>query len=223
MDHIIRFWGAHEARPQAPVIFLAQGEDAQEEWTEIISLLKPGCCRLVGFESSQWNDAYSPWPGEAVFAGQDSFGGDGGETLRWLEETALKRAGEYYSLKSGYPCAIAGYSLAGLFALWAFYHSGRFCGCASCSGSLWYHGWTQFLSGREAPEGSAVYLSLGCKEERSRNTALSSVGERTRETLTHLQMDPAIRRCVLEWNPGGHFQDHSRRIARGIEWLSESL
>lgn len=44
--------------------------------------------------------------------------------------------------------AICGYSLGGLFALYAFVNDERFDACASISGSLWYQGWMGYL--REA-------------------------------------------------------------------------
>ncbi len=42
---------------------------------------------------------------------------------------------------------IAGYSLAGLFALWAVYQTGLFDRAASVSGSLWFDGFLTFCVG----------------------------------------------------------------------------
>lgn len=222
-QHTVRFWDASSARKDAPVIFLAQGENSGEEWKEITQCLEKAECRLVGFESKQWNDAYSPWASDTLFPGQESFGGQGKQTLQWLEEEAVPTAEKYFSIRETCRRAVAGYSLAGLFALWAFYTGGCFSGCASCSGSLWYPGWPEFITGHRAPRTSAVYLSLGRKEERTRNAVMAAVGERTRETLRQLQNDSSVECCELEWHPGGHFLDTSRRSARGIEWLSQHL
>lgn len=223
-QHIVRFWDASSGRKDAPVIFLAQAEDSEHEWREILSYLEKTVCRLVGFESQQWNDAYSPWVSDTLFTGQEPFGGQGEQTLQWLKEAAVPAAEKYFSIRGErYRRAVAGYSLAGLFALWAFYTSGNFTGCASCSGSLWYQGWLEFITRYKAPEESSVYLSLGRREEHTRNTVMAAVGECTRQTLQHLQKDSSVKCCELEWHPGGHFQDTSWRSARGIQWLSQHL
>lgn len=65
-QHIVRFWDASSGRKDAPVIFLAQAEDSEHEWREILSYLEKTVCRLVGFESQQWNDAYSPWVSDTL-------------------------------------------------------------------------------------------------------------------------------------------------------------
>ena len=48
---------------------------------------------------------------------------------------------------------IAGYSLAGLFALWAAWNSGYFRRVASVSGSLWYPGFTDYIRNNEPKSG----------------------------------------------------------------------
>ena len=65
-QHIVRFWDASSGRKDAPVIFLAQAEDSEHEWREILSYLEKTVCRLVGFESQQWNDTYSPWVSDTL-------------------------------------------------------------------------------------------------------------------------------------------------------------
>ena len=52
--------------------------------------------------------------------------------------------------------AICGYSLGGLFALYAFVNDEHFDACASISGSLWYQGWMGYLRGMMgSPNGEA--------------------------------------------------------------------
>ena len=50
---------------------------------------------------------------------------------------------------------------------------------------------------------------------------MEAVGDRTREQEKLLLEDPLAERVVLEWNPGGHFADAGKRLAKGIRWMME--
>ena len=50
---------------------------------------------------------------------------------------------------------------------------------------------------------------------------MATVGDRIREQEKLLLEDPFAERVVLEWNPGGHFADSGKRLAKGIRWLLE--
>lgn len=50
---------------------------------------------------------------------------------------------------------------------------------------------------------------------------MATVGDRTREQEKLLLEDSFAERVVLEWNPGGHFADSGKRLAKGIKWLME--
>jgi predicted alpha/beta superfamily hydrolase len=94
-----------------------------------------------------------------------------------------------------------------------------FDGAASCSGSLWFPGWDSFCHTAQAPAGSIVYLSLGGKEEKTRNPAMAGIGDATRKLEQKLKQDPALQAVTLEWNPGGHFTEPQQRTAKGMAWL----
>ena len=116
---------------------------------------------------------------------------------------------------------LAGYSLAGLFALWSAYECDIFSGIACCSGSLWFKNWDIYMREHTLKRKCSVYLSLGGKEEKTKNAVMATVGDRTREQEKLLLEDPLAERVVLEWNPGGHFADSGKRLAKGIKWLME--
>ena len=63
----------------------------------------------------------------------------------------------------------------------------------------------------------AVYLSLGDREEKTRNPVMARVGDAIREAYDHLQK--AGTDCVLEWNKGNHFKDADLRTAKAFAWL----
>lgn len=219
--------GAQTGQPLPLVLLPGSADDKDELLPQLLPLLAnavaQGTCRpfaLVGFACQSWNDDLTPWPAPALSGKGAAFGGKAEETLAWLRAELLPTLTTRVNWSQQQAnTAIAGYSLAGLFALWAWYQSGLFGGCASCSGSLWYDGWTAFATGRPAPANSRVYLSLGDREERARNPRMAAVGNATRQLAAQLAADPAITQTALEWNPGGHFADVPARLARGILYL----
>ena len=65
----------------------------------------------------------------------------------------------------------------------------------------------------------SVYLSLGGKEEKTRNKIMAAVGDRTKAQEERLEEDPMVESVVLEWNAGGHFADAGKRLAKGVRWM----
>ena len=114
---------------------------------------------------------------------------------------------------------LMGYSLAGLFALWAAYESDVFSGIVCCSGSLWFPDWDHYVRNHVIQSKCSVYLSLGGKEEKAKNKVMASVGDRTRAQEGLLQEDSMVESVVLEWNAGGHFADAGKRLAKGVKWM----
>ena len=172
---------------------------------------------LAAVTAGDWFHDLTPWSAPAVF-GKNAFGDGASETLRRLKQEALPSITG--RLETGGPrrVFIAGYSLAGLFALWASYQTDMFSGVAAASPSVWYPGWISYAETAVRPQTGAVYLSLGDREEKTRNPAMATVGDAIRRQKELLDM--AHVDCVLEWNPGNHFVDSHRRTARAMAWLA---
>ena len=116
--------------------------------------------------------------------------------------------------------AITGYSLAGLFALYALYADDTFDRAASVSGSLWFPGFRDFVKNHEMKrKPDRVYLSLGDKECRTKNPLMRTVQESTEEIFLFFK-EQGID-VAYELNPGNHFKDEGKRIMRGIGKLVE--
>ena len=111
---------------------------------------------------------------------------------------------------------LLGYSLGGLFALWAGTRTADFPLLASVSGSLWYDGWCEYLEANPC-RGQRVYLSLGEKEPKARNPRMARVGDCTEKTEALLRASGV--ETTLEWNPGGHFNEPEARMARAVRAL----
>jgi predicted alpha/beta superfamily hydrolase len=155
-----------------------------------------------------WNFELSPWKAPAVF-GKEEFGDGAADTLAEIQKYCDDKSKTYY---------IGGYSLAGLFALWAAYHTDLFKGVAAVSPSIWFPDFLQYMKNNKI-QSANVYLSLGDKEEKTRNKIMATVGERIREAYQTLKDDGV--NCILEWNAGNHFKDADIRTASGFIWLLE--
>ena len=166
---------------------------------------------LASFEVKDWNRDLSPWEVPPVF-GKIPFGGGAADTLAFLTERLLPELRARLGLRDGVRLCIGGYSLAGLFALWAASRTEIFDAVAAASPSVWFPGWLDYC--REHPIlAGGVYLSLGDREERTKNPVMARVGDCIRETEALLHPDHAV---TLEWNGGGHFQDPAGRTARAF-------
>ena len=165
---------------------------------------------LIALKVKSWNEDLSPWQAPPVF-GKEGFGNGAADTLKEVLKHTGDRSKTFY---------IGGYSLAGLFALWAAYQTDVFKGVAAASPSIWFPGFTDYMR-KNSIRADAVYLSLGDKEPRTRNPVMAAVGERIGEAHDLLK-EQGID-TVLEYNPGNHFRDADIRTAKAFAWVLGSF
>jgi len=165
--------------------------------------------RLIAVSINNWYNDLSPWEAPAVF-GKENFGGDASRTLGELLKLCDDKGKKYY---------IGGYSLAGLFALWAAYQTDIFDGVAAASPSMWFPGFDDYMKKNEIKT-DTVYLSIGDREEKARNPVMATVGDRIREA--HSLLKERNVNCILEWNEGNHFKDADIRTAKAFAWVLNS-
>lgn len=183
---------------------------------EVPAAAENHCTLAVPVED--WNRELSPWEAPPVF-GREPFGDGAEETLSRLLSDVLPAFSEAYPLENR-RFLLAGYSLAGLFALWAAYQTDAFAGIAAVSPSVWFPGWTEYAETHPI-RCPLVYLSLGDQEAKTRNARLATVETAIREQYERLKA--ADVNCTLEFNPGNHFTDCGRRVDKGVAWLEEQL
>lgn len=172
---------------------------------------------VISVEGIDWNRDLTPWPAKAVFRGRPDFGGGAGEYLRMLTEEIIPAA-EKDIQPSGR--AVMGYSLAGLFAVYAALETQLFDASASVSGSMWYPGFSEYVAQKEnAPE--CAYFSVGDREKLSRSAAFRSIEECTHAVTNAL--GGRGTQTVFELNPGGHFDDAPGRMRRALEWMNREF
>ncbi len=189
--------------------------------------------RLVAFKVDDWNADLSPWEAPPAF-GNEPFGGKAEQTLDCIENELLPALlGENSGADApalDAPVILGGYSLAGLFALWAGTQSERFHGVAAASPSVWFPGWIEYAEKhwQSAQEGTGqsdslksgpqrIYLSLGDKEERTRNQQMARVGDCIRRQ--HEILTAAGIANTLVFEQGNHFKEPDLRTARAFAWV----
>ena len=204
----------------APLVILntIQGEGAKifEKCLEI------GCANftLAAIGGLNWNRDLSPWETPEIRNNKYSFGG--------ADEYILQLTGEILpGILSKLPekpefTAIAGYSLAGLFALYATYRTDVFSRIASVSGSLWFPGFTEFAKSHDFVKNpDCIYLSLGDAEAKTRDKNLAAVQKNT-EFLSDFYESRGIE-TIFELNHGNHFTDTIGRTAKGIKKIIDTV
>ena len=213
MNNSNLLWGDSSA----PVRFL-QPTDRQDlsRMEEQVEALKKLTSRrdwcLLALPVECWNRDLSPWCAPPVF-GKEGFGDGARQTLDGL--LSLLACDETSRAE-----ILCGYSLAGLFALWAAYQTDRFDGVVAASPSVWFPGWTAYAAER-AILTPRVYLSLGDREEKTKNPVMATVGSVLREQYRLLSSAGVT--CQLDRNPGNHFVDSALRTAKGMAWMLEHL
>ncbi len=172
----------------------------------------------AAFQILDWDMDLTPWADPAI--NRDPALGSGAPlTLRFVTNELLPRLRSMYG---PLPVIIGGYSLGGLFALWASMQTDLFAAVAAASPSLWIRDWMAYA--REHPvRTGAVYLSLGDQEEHVRNRSIAGVGDAVRAEYELLKRQLGRNRCTLVWNAGGHFQDGERRLADAFAWCLNTL
>ena len=133
-----------------PTVYLLGTEE--KELREIIRLLKKDPLWkqkepvLVGIHPGNWSEDYSPFPAPPLTQGNPAFGSSAGDYLRSIAERLVpeieKIAPVFLDADTRY---LAGYSLAGLCALYGAYVSDAFGGYGAVSPSLWLEGWMEFV------------------------------------------------------------------------------
>ena len=201
----------HEyGNPNADIVLLQPiGEHdlgSIEKEVSLISALGQQDFHWIGFQVEDWNRDLAPWESPAVF-GKDDFGDGARDTL----DEILKYCGD-----PGKTYYLGGYSLAGLFALWAAYQTDVFSGIAAASPSMWFPGFDDYMGTHEL-KSAHIYLSLGDKEEKTRNPVMRTVGDKIR--AAHAELEAKNVDCILEWNQGNHFKEPDLRMAKGFAWL----
>lgn len=194
-----------------------QQADLDTEVEQITAAAVPFALLAVPIED--WERELMPWP-EPVVSRRPEVGTGAATTLHYLTDILLPALTE--NTKSKIPTVLGGYSLGGLFSLWAACQCNCFSAVAAGSPSLWAGDWPQYAAAHPM-QARHVYFSLGDREERSRNKTMARVGDRIRNEYSRLQQQLGPENATLVWEQGGHFADPAARMARAFVWCLKQL
>ena len=203
--------------PGTPIIYLNTFSDEGQKVYEAAQAAGCPPFTLVAISDLDWNHDMAPWDSPPAFKNAEPCTGGADDYLRLLTEEIIPTAEKEIN---GVPRwrGIAGYSLAGLFALYAIYRTALFSHVGSISGSLWFPGIKEYILSREAKRlPDCMYFSLGDKESKTRNPVLRSVRQNTEE-IQAFYRGKGID-TVFQLNSGNHYDHAAERTVAGLCWL----
>lgn len=219
-DKIISLFSNDYSLKKVPIIILNTfDEDGQKIWEKTQELSQNEFV-LVTISNVNWNGEMSPWYMDRLFKGEEDYSGNADAYIEKLVNKIIPKIEENLNELeievSEY--ILAGYSLAGLFAIYSLYKTDKFNKIVSCSGSLWYPNFIDFIKNNNfIRKPQKVYFSLGNKESKTKNELMSRVQENTIMAEEIFKEKGCI--TIYEENEGNHFQDVINRISKGIAWI----
>ena len=168
---------------------------------------------MIAVSIHDWQGELSPWAAPAIF-GKHDFAGNASLLLSelesfwmWFEKDNQIETNQLY---------LCGYSLAGLFSLWASSQTNLFKKIAAVSPSVWYLNFVEYMQ-QNPIQTREVYMSLGDKEANAKNKVMATVKDCFDAVIQILQKQDVV--LTYEYNPGNHFQDVELRMTKGIQQL----
>ncbi|MCR5779400.1 MAG: esterase, partial [Bacteroidaceae bacterium] len=204
-----------DEHPQALLIqTLGQQEhESIEREVEQISHQSDKPFVMAAFYINDWEAELTPWHDPAVSKRQ-AVGEHAFDTLDYITGSLIPYLKAQYG---DLPVILGGYSLGGLFARWAVSKAEGIDAVAAVSPSLWICARRGFSDAHDV-YAKYVYLSLGDREEFSKNKAIAQVGDNIRWEHEHLKRMLGSDHTTLEWNSGNHFMNAAERTAKGFAW-----
>lgn len=194
-----------------PLVFI---NDDLEAGDGVAALLEDLPLNIAIVDPGQWTDALSPWPEPALNEKMKDFGGRGSELISDYWNSIIPRAEQLAGIKPPFR-VIAGYSLAGLWGIYAGWESCLFERVAAASASLWYEGFLDYLRTKTpAVSLRRIQLSLGDREEKAKNPRLARIGAATLEAKEIMNEKGVAAELVM--TEGGHFNNAASRLADTI-------
>lgn len=204
-------------KSDAPVIYLNTFANEGDQVYKTLKNIDCPDCTLVTISGLEWDHDMAPWDIPPISKDDTPCTGGADEYLQLLIKKIIPKA------EQDIPGTIlwrglAGYSLAGLFAVYSLYHTKAFSRIASMSGSLWFPGIKEYIFSHEIKNiPKHLYFSLGDKESKTRNPYLKIVQKNTEE-IEAFYCNNGID-TVFQLNPGNHYKNAVERTAVGIAWL----
>ena len=226
----------------APIVYLL-GDVADNSPVQV-----PEGVSLVNIGVDLWEENFSPWCAPRVFAKGPNFGDGAQKTLDTLINQVIPWAESELTEPPAYR-VLVGYSLAGLFSLWAGVSPQVARGCqhdaatvqlaapqpgapyvdaptptfqriGAVSGSFWFPGLLDYVD--QQLNGGAVGLThvyLSLGDREARTPNPQIMHVRENAELLASKLESAGITSMFELNRGNHFQNVEGRMQKALDWL----
>lgn len=182
-----------------------------------------GCPKfhLAEISNINWDDDLSPWYAPPLDKEDVACNGKADAFLDLLLNSIIPSV-KAELVKAPSSVIIAGYSLAGLFALYSAIRCDSFDAVVSCSGSLWFPGFIYFVKHSDISKlPNYIYFSLGDREAHTSNLIVDTVEKNTRELCDFFTQNGIV--TTFELNKGDHRTQPMFRTAKGIKWALDRV
>lgn len=167
----------------------------------------------VSISNNNYEKDFTPYPHPPVFRNGIPFSGKADSYLDTLMEILKAAETSAYAPSNR---ILAGYSLGGLFSLYATSKTDFFDRICASSASFWYPGFMDYVKQHEFYFQKASF-SIGDKESQTKNPFLSKSEEAMLQVKELLEStNHEISFCRMN---GGHFQNTEQRLMDGIRIL----
>ncbi len=200
-----------------PVVYLNTFGHEGEGVHRAMQKMESPDCTLAAISNLEWDRDMTPWYCPPTSKFDTPCNGEADNYLPVLTEKIVPEVEKNIRGKAAWR-GIVGYSLAGLFAVYALYKTDLFTRAASMSGSLWYPDLKEYIFSHDmkaCPD--CVYFSLGDKESKTKNSYMCTVQDNTDEIQKYYAGKGIDSVFVL--NPGNHYVNGDKRTAAGIDWI----
>ena len=226
----------------APIVYLL-GDVADHSPVQV-----PEGVSLVNIGVDLWEENFSPWCAPRVFAKGPNFGDGAQKTLDTLINQVIPWAESELTEPPAYR-VLVGYSLAGLFSLWAGVTQvgvspqvargyqpddapsqpgtphvntpvATFQRIGAVSGSFWFPGLLDYVD--QQLNGGAVGLThayLSLGDREARTPNPQIMHVRENAELLASKLESAGITSLFELNRGNHFQNVEGRMQKALDWL----
>lgn len=225
----------------APVVYLL-GDMADNSPVQV-----PVGVSLVHIGVDLWEENFSPWCAPRVFAKGPNFGDGAQKTLDTLINQVIPWAESELSGPPSYR-ALVGYSLAGLFSLWAGMSPQFARGCqpdtatvqqlsvlaaphvdapvatfqriGAVSGSFWFPGLLDYVDQQLRREAVGLtHAYLSLGDREARTPNPQIMHVRENAELLASRLESAGITSTFNLNRGNHFQNVEGRMQKALDWL----
>lgn len=205
------------ANQKAPVIYIHVLSQFVQSVVPSLSKVYDGPVSVVTVEVpvDEWSNILAPWNTPEGWPQYVACTGGANEYAKTFLNEIMPAAEQNLDVSDRY---IAGYSLAGLFALYLFTKTDKFKSAACPSGSFWFPNFGTWFDKQELKRiPTAVFFSCSRDEYYSDNEYLAPVRDNLK--LIEQKLKKAGTKTAFVLDAGDHYEDVLQRTVYALCWV----